>query len=82
MKQVRKIKFGSGVQQIKIYKITADKTALVDIEYTNINGVLRWMPPSMGVYNLICDIAPEYSVTGYSVVNDAGFAEYFNYPTT
>lgn len=79
MRQVRKLKFGNGIQQIKAYRIVDGKAELVDIEYTNSKGVLRWMPPSTGTFNLICEMSPQYSITGLEIVSDAGFAENFNY---
>lgn len=82
MRQVKRIKFGSGIQKIDIYRIGDRKDELIDVEYTNVNGILRWMPPSMGVYNLICESYPEYSITGMIVNNDAGYADNFNYQTT
>ncbi|MDP3013587.1 MAG: hypothetical protein Q8M92_05045 [Candidatus Subteraquimicrobiales bacterium] len=80
MKQVRRIKFGSGTKAIYIYKVDAERAALVDIEYTDIYGILRWMPPSNGTYNLICETEQRHNVVGMVVTSSEGAGDSFNYP--
>lgn len=80
MRQVRKLKFGNGYQQIKIYQVDGDRVSLADVEYTNQYGVLRWTPPSAGTFNLICEISPDRSVIGLIVTNTEGFADTFDCP--
>lgn len=81
MKRVVKIKLGNKWQQIKIYLVGKEgsrslhQPELIDTEYTNSRGLLRWMPPHNGIFNFINTVDPRYNLTGYSVTNEGGHAD-------
>ncbi len=79
MKRMLRLKLSDGRDLIKIYlmsDIEGDKGGkVIDYEYTNTRGVLRWMPPGAGTYSLVNELKPEYNKMNYKVESDTGFGE-------
>jgi len=82
--QIKRIKFGnSGIIPIAIYRVTDDgKAMLIDREYTDITGMLRWRPPSTGTYNFISAAHPQYNISGVEITETRGHADSFMCPTS
>lgn len=82
MRQVIRLGLGNGTTRVRIYRVVDAKAKLVDVEYTNSKGILRWTPPSPGMYNFTCDAHSEYNVIGYVVENNCGWADGFICPVS
>lgn len=80
MRQVIRLRLGNGISRVKIYRIVDAKAKLIDVEYTNSRGILRWRPPSPGIYNIISDTNSEYNVVGLGITNECGFGDGFICP--
>ena len=81
MRRVTKIKLGDKWQQIRVYLVgkpggrALPNPVMIDIEYTDSRGMLRWQPPYNGIFNFINTVNPSYNITGYVVENDGGHAD-------
>jgi len=76
MRQIVKLKMSDGRDLIKIYDIGSPKGMeegrVVDYEYTDTRGMLRWSPPKPGTYSFVNENKPQYNKDSYAIINQNG----------
>ncbi|MDD2297421.1 MAG: hypothetical protein PHX79_06360 [Sphaerochaetaceae bacterium] len=76
MKQIVKLKMSDSRDLIKIYNTSPPKGMeggrIVDYEYTDTRGILRWSPPRLGVYSFVNENKPQYNKDSYMIINQNG----------
>lgn len=76
MRPITRLKLSDGRDLIKIYDISPPRGLaggrIIDYEYTDTKGMLRWSAPRPGVYSFVNENSPQYNKDSYVISNEHG----------
>jgi hypothetical protein len=77
MRRIVKLKLSDRRDLIKVYDVGGPKGSaggrIIDYEYTDSKGLLRWTPPKSGSYTFVNESRPQFNKVEYNIISDTGF---------